>query len=208
LGHSSAKPVGYPLHVIGPDGRISRSFGSETGVFRSDVPGSVARSIARSVSSSMWSAHQSSYMIDLIDIDTGLITKRIERVASWFPPGEKPRTAPRPAMSAPMPQIGAIQVAADRLREVFLNVPDSRWRSAVTLAVGAKHPTVIDADRITDAILEVIDVRRGTLVASMRVDRTPATFVAPGLMRRADTSATGASVIRIERAALTNPQRK
>lgn len=117
------------------------------------------------------------YVIDIWDT-TGVLRRRLERHAAWFPAWSRvasPRreTDPPPR---PMPRVVGILADSNNLLWVGGIVADPRWRPVATF------PPVGELSRQYDTIIEVIDLRAGRLVVSDRFDDM-LILVAPGLVR-------------------------
>lgn len=199
---STLRRTGFPLHLIGPDGRLLASFGSAKGAYRPDIPDLASRSITSAGGDQVWSAHRSAYRIDLVDGRTGLILKHLVREASWFPDGERPvRTKPA-ANAPPRPRISAVHRDETGLLWILISVADARWKSAVSSG-NPSHPTITDPLRYWDSIIEVIDPEKATVVASIRLDEAPGWFVSGNLFQRVVTRPDGAPIIKIDRVGLS-----
>jgi hypothetical protein len=171
--------IGQPLHVVGLDGNIDRSFGSETGLLRPDVPGLTTRSLAVASGSAVWAAHAHTYRLELFDISSGRELMRLTREADWFPDNERPTTQRPSSSTPPYARVAALHHSSDGLLWVLSAVPDSRWRTAVRSGEGG-HAIITDPVRYYDWIIEVFDIKRGRLVISTRFDSHPPWFIGDG----------------------------
>lgn len=158
--------VGYPLHLVNGAGRIVRSFGSTSGAFRPDIPYFDNRTIAHGAPGQVWAAHLNQYRIELWSTE-GRKLRELRRTVPWFPAYLANRA---PSRSVPPPTLLG-QVRQDRAGRLWvrIRVPDANWRRAVRPG-GPHGVTVSDHDRYVDTIIEVIDPRRGRLLASRRFD--------------------------------------
>lgn len=183
--------IGLPLHHVNHSGVITRSFGSETGVYRPDVPYLDRRSITANGPRTIWSAYHTQYLLEQLDVVSGNITGRIERVTPWFPPNFKPRTGPKDP-DKPEPFLSRIEQGSDGLLWVLTMVPDRNWEDAVGRRTPENHDhvSIIDNDGYEDSIIEVLDPRSGQLVASHRFDRSVSLF-GPGFVGAVTTSDDG-----------------
>jgi hypothetical protein len=174
--------IGLPLHHVDQSGTIKRSFGSETGVYRPDVPYLDRRSISPHGSRTIWSAYHTQYVIDQLDVVTGRIIRRVERRTSWFPPNLRPRTGPRDP-DRPEPFLSRVAQGPDGLLWVQLIVPDPDWKDALGTrsADNPVHVSIADIDGYEDTIIEVLDPGTGRLMASHRFDRS-LTLFGPGFV--------------------------
>jgi hypothetical protein len=192
--------IGLPLHLFGVDGHIVRSFGSENGIARPDIENLTRRALSPATSTTVWSAHRSSYIIDLVDIRTGQITRRLVRRVGWFRPAA-PQPVPVAEPQEPSPRINSIRQAPDGLLWVSIVVADARWRSSVR-ATEPGHFAIADNRLYLDTVIEIIDPERATLVATFRLDESPGDFIGPDLIQRADSLADGSPILRISRVGL------
>jgi len=202
----SPEKLGLPLHLLDADGTLLRSFGSDSkGAYRPDFPGMGERALAPHRGTLVWAAHQSAYAIDLVDVNSGEIVKRLIREASWLPASAPQRTSMRPPAEIPPPStLAAIHEDAEGLLWVLISVADSRWKSAVQ-ARDARHLTITDPVRYTDHIIDVIDPARGRVVASVRFDERPPWFVSRGYAAQFASGARDVPVFDVFRMALKRP---
>jgi len=198
--------VGLPLHLVGKDGRIVKSFGSETGVDRPDVAELSSRAIASATATSVWVAHRTRYLLELIDVNSGAVLRRLERRAQWFPPSEIPQSRSTSTDEPPRPRLAELHVDSIGRLWILIGVADARWRSAAKADDSNRdHIKITDASKYRDAIVEVIDPVRNTLVASMRFDEAPAWFLGNGIAQSAGENANGSPVIQVSRMQLIQP---
>ena len=167
----SPAQVGYPLHLIDLDkGTVVESFGSLTG----ELPfgGHIEEStIAPGPGRAVWKArHYTTYEFELWEPNTLLRTLR--RNAEWFP--SIPISETSGHGRKPTPTVGAI-AADDSLLWVVVFTADDRWAETD----GFREP-----DLGYDTTVEVIDWRRGRVVASQRFDEYLAGWPEPGLTGR------------------------
>ena len=167
----SPAQVGYPLHLIDLDnGTVVESFGSLTGEL--PLGGHVEpRTIAPGPGRTVWAArHFTAYELELWEPNTLLRTLR--RGAEWFPPKSIDEIGGHGRK--PTPTVGEI-AADDSLLWVVVFTADDRWARA------DEHR---DPDLRYDTTVEVIDWRRGRIVASQRFDGYYTGWPEPGLTGR------------------------
>lgn len=173
--------IGQPLHLISRDGRLVRSFGSPSGVYRPDVPSLMSRATSPSTGALLWSAYRRKYQIDLIDASEGSIVKSLVREADWFPDGMKPE--PRSAASDPTPEPRIMSVQEEAgLLWVLIGVADDDWRAQVRPPTPGEHYQIIDAQGYRDTVIEVIDPSRAVVMASVRIPQDVGQFIGPGMI--------------------------
>ena len=164
--------AGYPLHLINLEsGEIEASFGSETGEFDINRERALDVVHARGPEESIWMARNRAYLIELWEPDNRLMLSMRRNVA-WFPDalvdlenahGGPPR--------APEPMLLAV-AADDSLLWVMIGRSDERWAEA--------EPN--DYQMQYDTFIEVIDWKRGRVIASQRFDEVYSSLIAPGLV--------------------------
>lgn len=181
----TAALVGYPVHVVDLEtGAIRESFGSLTGEY--PLGASLDdRVIARGPGRSVWMAGSESYTIELWESNT--VVRALRRDVEWFPePPPRPdvrewETQPHGWEAQPMHSL--VHMAADdSLVWVSLYVADDRWAEAAATR---------DFDLYYDTMIEVIDWRRGRVLASQRFDETFDNWIEPGLVGRLAVTPTG-----------------
>jgi hypothetical protein len=174
---ASAELAGLPLHLVGPDGNVKRSFGSETGEYRPDVPFAGRRVIAKARASGVWSGYVNQYVIELWDHRTGSLVRRITREADWFPP--RLRVERLSAREPPAPTLVEVREDSESRVWTLVHVAGEGWEEAVR--EGEYHPLVSDRDLYYDSLIEVLDTSSGALIASLRFPLHLGEFVADGL---------------------------
>ena len=171
--------VGYPLHLVDLEsGAIRKSFGSLTGEY--PLGWSLAEKlIARGPGRSVWMTDRyGAYEIELWESNT--IVRAVRRDVEWFPEIPLDRQS-HGWEERPTPML--VHVASDdSLLWVLAHTADDRWSEAAATR---------DWDRFLDTRIEVIDWRRGRVLASRRLDDVHDTWVAPGLIGRLAVTAMG-----------------
>ena len=168
----SPDQVGYPLHLVDLDaGTIIESFGSLTGEL--PLGGRIEqRTIAPGPGRTVWSVRLwTAYEIELWESNTLLRTLR--RNAMWFPPVSIDEVGGHG--QRPSPTVGEI-AADDSLLWVLVYTADEHWAET--------DGFYRDPDRGFDTTVEVIDWRRGRVVASQRFDDFYAAWPEAGLTGR------------------------
>lgn len=165
---ASPDRVGFPLHLVNLEsGAIQASFGSETGEY--PWGSSIERVIARGPEGAVWAVSRTAYDIELWEPENRLL-RLMRRNVEWFS-----RTAEEGHGWGVRPRSMVAGISADdSLLWVSVATPDDRW---------AEAGTTRDDDLFLDLRIEVIDWRRGAVVASERLDELYA-WVKPGLVGR------------------------
>ncbi len=173
--------IGFLLHGINHRGELIRSIALEPGGFRFDLPGELYyRSLSVASSGGIWAAHRTQYRIDEWSLD-GTLRQTITRPANWFPSHPGGGGAPDPSRP-PLPALlGAREDGRGRLW-LMVRVTDGKWAQSLTpVRAGANREEgryrIDDINRAFDTIVEVVDIRQGTLITSTRVDQALVEFV-------------------------------
>jgi hypothetical protein len=203
--YADAKRAGQPLHLVGANGKVIRSFGRDERTDQQQSAGSLSRVIRAGEGSTAWVAKRHRYEIELWDTRTGNVLRRITRKVSWFPASDGPLPAIS-TVSPPLPRIASMHVDAAGMKWVQIAVADARWRSAVKEnKENPGHITILDPRKFRDTYIEVIDPNRKEVVASMRFDVSPGLFFAPGLAQASGELADGSPQVVVERWSLKRP---
>jgi hypothetical protein len=160
--------AGLPLHRLSRMGDVELSFGTDTALLDPRRPLASRRVIGPADSNHVWSAFVDRYVVERWSVD-GDRTHIIERDADWFETSEGyegPATVVRPPAA-----VQAVWEDPEGLLWVAVKVADRDWRRTNHRAKPGDMilmPRSDDHD-IYDTIVEVIDVRRGVLVTSLRL---------------------------------------
>lgn len=178
--------AGLPLHLLDREGEIVLSFGSEKGAFRPGNPLQRFRAVALTDDRAVWSGRYDRYELERWSLN-GELQKRLVRDVHWFPPRDGEATPPQPTLRA-------LTYDSAGLLWVLINVPDPNWDGTVPADRG---PSIERDHRMFDTVIEVIDVRTGTLVLSRRHPLAFFRFIAPGLVPIGRERADGSRYIEI-----------
>lgn len=170
--------IGQPLHVVSRDGRLLRSLGSKSGLFRPDIPWLDSRAIGIAPAGMLWSAFRTQYVVERWNPRTGQFVSAISRTVPWFPSRMQPVRTDRADPEEPEPFLMDIREDTRAVLWVLIAVPDSNWRRTVTRPSGAQHMQIRDPQEYYDTVLEALDARTGRLLASVRLPQYVRQFVA------------------------------
>ena len=170
--------VGWPLHTIGADGGVLHSFGADPPVSRPDGTSLEDRGIAIDTEGVLWVAPRNVYELSTYSAVGARFepTNRLyRRQVEWFQPWTdlSPDGRPRPAMK----QI-AFSPEDPTLLWVVISVADPEWAPL-------RQPTRSSKELINslyDSILEVIDAKSGSVLASRRFGPTLSRLTFQGLI--------------------------
>jgi hypothetical protein len=193
-----------PLHLVDSEGTIVRSFGSETGEYRTSLPETwEMRALAPAGNDGVWAAPVNQYLIERWSLE-GRLTHVVRREVEWFEPwwvidfglGIPPDTL-----------VQAISQQGDVLW-VMVSIADPEWRT-VQVPSG-RFFTVTDRHEYVDTIIEAIDLNSGRVIASTRIDRALKGFVGEGMVYgqgRGDEGDESVAVFRFSIEGLVDDQR-
>jgi hypothetical protein len=156
--------VGQPLHVLGKDGAVLRSFGTDDETYREDEPMKYNRVVARGSAGTVWSVAPGRYLLEQWDPATGSRKQQVSVTSAWFKESNRlPASGQRP-----QPIIQAIWEDAG-LMWVLLRDADLKWRPSA--AAASDGPVNDDEFEATyDSVLEAVDLNTKKVVASRRFD--------------------------------------
>lgn len=199
--------IGYPLQLVDQRGEIIRSFGSVDGVYRADLRDALdVRKITPSLAGGIWSAWRNQYVIEHWDT-AGALTDVLHREVEWFPTWWHPtRTGPN---TPPVTLITAIQARGDTLW-VLLRIADSEWWGANEMPEGRNFLSE-NPDQYLDTMVEVIDLKNATVIASQRMPQALRGFAGPGIVYGSGTDVKGNPVVplwRVDLVRASSPTRR
>lgn len=200
--------IGLPLHLIGADGRVVRSFGVAAPIENLRNQDLFYRPLAADSSGTVWSGELLRYVLTQWDT-TGTLLSRLERRAEWFPPQSdyglrKDRTVPPP------PGVRGIALDKRGLLWVSIDVPDPHWKDAFVEGsdpYGRARLVVEDLNAYYDGLVEIIGPVRGVVVARTRFDQRVRGFPGDGLVFVQRTVPPGYPVASIWRVRPPSPSR-
>lgn len=178
----TAESVGLPLHLIGPDGEIVRSFGADPPISQIGNSDVMWRGLA-STSDGVWSADLLRYRLEHWSID-GTLIQRLERDVEWFPPQVEYGVRQDPDHE-PSPGLRSISTDAQGRLWTIVDVPDRNWQTAFELGTdlyGRRTKMIRDVNKYYDTIVEAIDPESNRVVARARFDQSITGFAGDGLV--------------------------
>lgn len=165
----SPERIGYPLHLVDlATGEIEASFGSLTGEYDWDRERIQEVAPARGPDGTVWMARNHAYRIELWSPDNQLHLS-MRRSLEWFPDALDDLDGHPLPTDPPEPRITGIS-ADDSLMWVMVHRAGEDWEE-----VDPRH----FLERL-DTHVEVIDWRRGQVVASRRFDEPYLGWTGPG----------------------------
>jgi hypothetical protein len=170
--------IGLPLQVFSSNGKKKAAFGDENRVLPWR-PTSRMRVIAAATDSSVWAAQPDLYVLHEWS-KTGSRLRTLRREVEWFPEPSMGRERPNPAFQVPAPAVSAF-LQDGHLLWVALQVADAEWAPIKQEGGRYSAPATPETlNRIWDTVIEVIDLRDGSLFAWARIDALVRGFTAPG----------------------------
>jgi len=156
-----AKLVGYPLHLVSPQGQIRKSFGAEPPEYRADLPLFMDRVAAPAADDMVWAVAKGRYVLERWNPTLGVRLARVPVRSSWF---VEAATYPKNELTRPTPVIQSLW-ERDGLIWVLIRDADKNWKAS-TDPERRWSPTT--AATIYDWVVEVIDPASGSVLASSR----------------------------------------
>jgi hypothetical protein len=200
--------IGHPFHLFDAVGNYRGFFGADPdeSVRPGDVSSAV-RWLTPAHGNQFWSMHHTrSYTLELWDAH-GTLKKRFTRTADWF--GEYDRATNLAPGSPPQSRgMGVWFDSRDGLLWTIVHVADPRWREGVgplMRAEGQEYYPIRDRQRVYDAIVEVIDVGAGRVIARQRFERTVDIPVGGGVFAGVRETAAGVPYLELWRFSLITP---
>ena len=197
-GYRTRDRFGMPLHNLTPGG-LGTSFGGTDALQGRTRPErwALVRRLVADTDSTFWAVYGAEYRIDLWH-DDGHTIRTLERNAPWFV-----RAPPNTIEGRLNPFVLDAQIDEYRRLWMLVLVRDRQWRQRVEWGRegapgvrGLQTDTGRD-DHIYDSVIEVIDLDRGTVLATTRVDQVLWGFAGAGRAWEFAESEHGTGPIRI-----------
>lgn len=156
--------VDWPLHLVGADGGVLQTFGNEAASSRPDDSFLELRAIAVDGEGVLWVAPRNNYELSTYSMAGTRpepTNRRYRRQVDWF----QPWTEPSRGAETPKPNVQQIAFGPEdpSLLWVLITVADAEWAP-----VPPQRSSKELIDSLYDGILEVIDVKSGSVLASRR----------------------------------------
>ncbi len=201
---NSPEAIGFPFHTIGADGNFARSFGARTEMRKPEDGAQLRRRLAPSRGQRFWAARELRYEITEWSA-TGQPLRTITRRPSWFPSAERfeDATASRPFTAF----VTAIRATGDDMLWMLVAVPGKNYASGLGSGTRSKdgvmrYPITSHA-RHYDTVVEVIDLKSATVLASQRLPGHFAYFLDDEHVANYDEAEDGTPRVEIWRLTLT-----
>ncbi len=166
----SPERFGQPLHLVGRDGKVRRSFGADLAGYRPERAEDMRRLLAPADGGGFWSANTLTYRLERWAA-TGERRETLVRDAPWFPPSDG--SAPVFTRDRPPPSV-VLGLHQPRSRLLFVAVGRAKadwWKGLGERRIGPNGTEVYDIRDITmvnESWVEVIDVEMGRVLARVR----------------------------------------
>lgn len=164
--------IGYPLHRAVPGNGIIASFGTDNPRYDGHATIRLYRRLAKSRDGGFWAVHLVDYIVEYWTAG-GELKQVLHRDAPWFNSTafdpEKQRVETQGKMPPPFSTVVAIREAKDGSLRLLSRVPDPK--------VLPESITGMESFALFDAMLEVMDPRSGTLIATERFEHYPLGFI-------------------------------
>lgn len=174
--------IGFPMHLVSADGKVIRSFGSESGRQDLGAPQTGLRSVAPASGDRVWSADPYAYVLERWN-PRGARDLTVRREAPWFPPNLPSRGTPR--RERPPPRLRAVQEEPDGTLLALARVPDRDWKLHPPSRVGPGGATYTSDSllhKLYDSVIEVLDPAKRTLLVRKVFRENFVGFIGPRLL--------------------------
>jgi hypothetical protein len=195
LGGKSA--YGQPLHLVGADGKLYKSFGLKEGevvVGNSEGAYRRRRWVAAARDGSILAVRVGGYVVERWSADGKLLMER-DVAPEWFTPKYE-RWSPNPLEAPPPPFVTSIQEGADGRVWVLALRADASWRNGIEASLLSRSGhNILSFAVYKDTQIDVFDPKTFERVATHRADEPLGYFVAPGVAVSARTEVDDEPVI-------------
>jgi hypothetical protein len=153
--------VGHPIHLVGADGRVLRSFGADPPEYRQDLPLATTRLAAPAADGTVWTVAPGRYVIERWHSGTGKRLSSLAIRSPWFKESVR-----QPAGERPNPTIQSLW-ESDGYLWILLRDADANWKPAAASAGDRPYAADVN-DRTYDWVLEAIDPTTGAVLSTRR----------------------------------------
>lgn len=176
----SEDAVGLPLHFLGKDLEIVRSFAPTERTEGPEWQVLQSRGISRSIDGLIWAHPTNSYLVEEWDPSTGNRHRAFERTVEWFEPWVDHRSLSLEA--PPQPRLAGVWQDDDGLLWTVSAVAAEKWHEGLVVLPGFNDLWIEYPEQFWDSIIEVIDPSTGQLLLSERVPQALGRFTNDGLV--------------------------
>ena len=159
--------IGYPIHVMGPDGSLLRSFGTDIPEHRPDIRFLTTRIVGPGTGDTIWAAAPGRYVMERWDAATGQRLERVNVASSWFVGADGPEEP------SEMPRGILLALFEDEQERIWvlLRDGDPGWKPPSMESMHLEQPVTAESyDERYDFVVEVVDPHSARVLASRRFD--------------------------------------
>ncbi len=171
--------IGFLLHDFDSRGNLTRSHHLSGISYREDLSEFFWRKLNPGVDArEYWSSHAREYAFERCRYEVNSCMLFL-RPVEWFPRPSFEDWYEKMGTKPPPPFLSEVSEDSAGFVWTLSRVADARWASAISLGTGGEYG-IRDFARYFDSLVELVDIRTGSVIASQRFDELFAGFVAPG----------------------------
>ena len=174
----TAGGIGYPLHILGPDGKVIKNLGTEEGPVGSKTP--FRNRLLAKTSNGF-------YLADAVNRITveyweGLRLSRRWEIDSPFFPDDGAADTKRPFGT----RLTSIFLDSNGVLFLLTTVPRPRWRDGIRSHIqdGEEIIEIVDRDKMMKTVIEAVDLKTGQNLARLETDHVIQGFISGGYTYR------------------------
>lgn len=162
--------IGYPIHLLSPDGQILRSFGTDTAQYRGDLRLRFSRVVGPGRAGTIWSVPPGRYELEEWDpLEGERPIRRVSVESEWFEASDTPVLDPR--VERPRPVVRQLWEDSAGLVWVLTTVADASWKQQFERAPsGETRITPDQSNSLYDWRIDVVHPGSGAVLATRRFD--------------------------------------